>query len=129
MLFALLAESAAAFHATARPGVRGRAGFGLFADSGVSAPPVAASPAKRGVLRGLSEGDVAAVEEASSPWLRAGESAFGESTFSGEPRKERCRLVVDWRTENWPEGAKPSSILHSPRMPILSSSSQTSKIV
>ena len=83
MLFALLAESAAAFHATARPGVCGRAGFAAMQQKG---------EASGMRTRPLGGSDIMVSE------LGLGTQRWGGTDFNS-PDEEMCHAMLDVATE------------------------------
>ena len=83
MLFALLAESAAAFHATARPGVCGRAGFAAMQQK---------DEAGGMRMRPLGGSDIMVSE------LGLGTQRWGGTDFNS-PDEEMCHAMLDVATE------------------------------
>ena len=83
MLFALLAESAAAFHATARPGVCGRAGFAAMQQKGEAGGMR---------TRPLGGSDIMVSE------LGLGTQRWGGTDFNS-PDEEMCHAMLDVATE------------------------------
>ena len=83
MLFALLAESAAAFHATARPGVCGRAGFAAMQQKGEAGGMR---------TRPLGGSDIMVSE------LGLGTQRWGGTDFNS-PDEQTCHAMLDLATE------------------------------
>jgi hypothetical protein len=83
MLLALLAESAAAFHATARPGVCGRAGFAAMQQK---------DEAGSLRMRPLGGSDIMVSE------LGLGTQRWGGTDFNS-PDEETCHAMLDLATE------------------------------
>ena len=83
MLLALLAESAAAFHATARPGVCGRAGFAAMQQK---------DEAGSLRMRPLGGSDIVVSE------LGLGTQRWGGTDFNS-PDEETCHAMLDLATE------------------------------
>ena len=83
MLFALLAESAAAFHATARPGVCGRAGFAAMQQK---------DEAGGMCMRPLGGSDIMVSE------LGLGTQRWGGTDFNS-PDEEACHAMLDLATD------------------------------